>query len=165
MSATYNHLVLRNTGSSYFFRSIISQDLQSLLGRREFQLSLQCGIFKQAKSLSAHLYNLAQHLYDQIRHNSDQLRITIDEIKEVLRSELEKFNSNNSTTLNARSIESLLSETESNLPTEQSSAGVSLSQLSSKFLKSRQERGFGDKTKGLSGLQPAPSRSIRRHSH
>ena len=86
MSATYNHLVLRNTGSSYFFLSIIPQDLQSLLGRREFQLSLQYGIFKQARSISAHLYNLAQHLYDQIRHNSGQLRITIDEIKEALRS-------------------------------------------------------------------------------
>ena len=100
MSATYNHLVLRNTGSSYFFRPIIPKDLQSLLGRREFQLSLQYGIFKQARSISAHLYNLAQHLYDQIRHNSDQLKITIDEIKEVPRSELENFHSFRHTVVN-----------------------------------------------------------------
>ena len=42
----------------------------------------------------------------------------MDEIKGVFRLELEKFNSNNSTTLYSISIESLLSETESNPPIE-----------------------------------------------
>ena len=58
MSNTY--LVFRQTGSSYSFRSIVPKDLQSLLGTKEFQLSLRCGILKQAKLLSSHLYNLSQ---------------------------------------------------------------------------------------------------------
>ena len=91
MSTTYSYLVHRQTGSSYFFRSIIPKDLQSKLGKREFQLSLRCGIRKQARSISAHLYNLAQHLYDQIRHNSDQLKITVDQLKQILKSEPVNF--------------------------------------------------------------------------
>ena len=85
MSHTY--LVFRQTGSSYSFRSIVPKDLQSLLGTKEFQLSLRCGILKQAKLLSSHLYNLSQHLYDQLRDNSDHLRSIVDQIKERLRLE------------------------------------------------------------------------------
>ena len=90
MSHTY--LVFRQTGSSYSFRSIVPKDLQLLLGTKEFQLSLRCGILKQAKLLSSHLYNLSQHLYDQLRNNFGHLRTTIDQIKERLRSELAKIN-------------------------------------------------------------------------
>ena len=86
MSNTY--LVFRQTGSSYSFRSIVPKDLQSLLGTKEFQLSLRCGILKQAKLLSSHLYDL----YDQLRDNSGHLRTTIDQIKERLCSELGKAN-------------------------------------------------------------------------
>ena len=84
MSNTY--LVFRQTGSSYSCRSIFPKDLQSLLGTKEFQLSLRCGILKQAKLLSS-------HLYDQLRDNSGHLRTTIDQIKERFRSELGKLNS------------------------------------------------------------------------
>ena len=90
MSNTY--LVFRQTGSSYSFRSIVPKDLQSLLGTKEFQLSLRCGILKQAKLLSSHLYSLSQRLYDQLRDGSGHLRTTIDQIKEKLRSELAKLN-------------------------------------------------------------------------
>ena len=90
MSNTY--LVFRQTGSSYSFRSIVPKDLQPLLGTKEFQLSLRCGILKQAKLLSSHLYNLSQHLYDQLRHNSGHLRTTIDQLKGRLRSELAQLN-------------------------------------------------------------------------
>ena len=89
MSSTY--LVRRQVGSSYLFRSVIPLDLQPQLGRRQFQLSLRCGILKQAKSLSLHLHHLTQNLYDQIRQNSDQLKITIDQLKQILKSELAKF--------------------------------------------------------------------------
>ena len=88
MSSTY--LVHRQVGSSYLFRSVIPLDLQPQLGRRQFQLSLRCGILKQAKSLSLHLHHLTQNLYDQIRHNSDQLKITIDQLKQILKSEAYK---------------------------------------------------------------------------
>ena len=90
MSHTY--LVFRQTGSSYSFRSIVPKDLQSLLGTKEFQLSLRCGILKQAKLLSSHLYNLSQRLYNQLRDDSGHLRNTIDQIKEKLRSELVQLN-------------------------------------------------------------------------
>ena len=89
MSSTY--LVHRQVGSSYLFRSVIPLDLQPQLGRRQFQLSLRCGILKQAKSLSLHLHHLTQHLYDQIRHNSDQLKITVDQLKQILKSEPVNF--------------------------------------------------------------------------
>ena len=85
MSHTY--LIFHQAGSSHSFRSIVPKDLQSLLGTKEFQLSLRCGILKQAKLLSSHLYNLSQHLYDQLRDNSDHLRSTVDQIKERLRLE------------------------------------------------------------------------------
>ncbi len=42
MSSTY--LVLRQSGYSFLFRSIIPKDLQPQLGSRQFQLSLKCGI-------------------------------------------------------------------------------------------------------------------------
>ena len=63
MSSTY--LVHRKQGYSYLFRSIIPKDLQSQLGSRQFQLSLNCGILGQAKSISRHIYNHVQCLYEE----------------------------------------------------------------------------------------------------
>ena len=83
-------LAFRQIGSCYQFRLIVPKDLQSFLGTKEFQLSLRCGILKQAKLLSSHLYNLSQQLYDQLRKDSGHLRTTIDQITEKLRSELAK---------------------------------------------------------------------------
>jgi len=144
MSNTY--LVFRQTGSSYFFRSIVPKDLQSLLGTKEFQLSLRCGILKQAKLLSSHLYNLSQHLYDQLRDNSGHLRTTIDQIKERLRSELGK--SNPAITPNPKPEEAKLSNNQK--PTETltnpTSSAISLSQLSSKFITAKNEAGYPSKT-------------------
>ena len=65
MSSTY--LVLRKSGYSFLFRSIIPKDLQTQLGSRQFQLSLKYGIRHQAKSLALHLYNLTQQIYASIR--------------------------------------------------------------------------------------------------
>ena len=67
MSSTY--LVLRKSGYSFLFRSIIPKDLQPQLGSRQFQLSLKCGIRHQAKSLALHLYNLTQQIYASIRQS------------------------------------------------------------------------------------------------
>ena len=138
MSSTY--LVHRQVGSSYLFRSIIPLDLQPQLGRRQFQLSLRCGILKQAKSLSLHLHHLTQHLYDQIRHNSDQLKITVDQLN--LKSELAKFDV--PPIVDQLDIDS--AEDSNQSTTNTSADGITLSELSELFLKSRINRGFGAKT-------------------
>ena len=144
MSHTY--LIFRQAGSSYSFRSIVPKDLQSLLGTKEFQLSLRCGILKQAKLLSSHLYNLSQHLYDQLRDNFGHLRTTIDQIKERLRSELAKLNpvvykhpkiQEAKPSNNQKPAENL---------TDQTITDISLSQLSTKFLNAKNEAGYPSKT-------------------
>ena len=144
MSHTY--LVFRQTGSSYSFRSIVPKDLQSLLGTKEFQLSLRCGILKQAKLLSSHLYNLSQHLYDQLRDNSGHLRTTIDQIKDRLRSELGK--SNPAIIPHPKPEEAKLSNNQK--PTETltnpTSSAISLSQLSSQFITAKNEASYPSKT-------------------
>ena len=144
MSNTY--LVFRQTGSSYSFRSIVPKDLQSLLGTKEFQLSLRCGILKQAKLLSSHLYNLSQQLYDQLRNESGHLRTSIDQVKEKLRSELGK--SNSAITPNPKPEETKPSNNQK--PTEtltnSTPSTISLSQLSSKFITTKNEAGYPSKT-------------------
>ena len=90
MSKSNSYLVHRKTGSSYFFRSIIPKDLQSKLGKREFQLSLKCGILKQAKSLSFQLFNKTQLIYASIRDESMSKHISNQQIKELLKQELDQ---------------------------------------------------------------------------
>ena len=90
MSSTY--LVHRHPGQSFLYRSIIPRDLQPLLGQKQFQLSLCCGILSHAKLISQQLYHHTQKIYAQIRHNSDQLELTLQQIKHRLRIELDKLN-------------------------------------------------------------------------
>ena len=87
MSSTY--LVLRKSGYSFLFRSIIPKDLQTQLGSRQFQLSLKCGIRHQAKSLALHLYNLTQQIYASIRQSPAEKQLTPQQIKDRLKLELE----------------------------------------------------------------------------
>lgn len=138
-------LFIASTGYSFLFRSIVPKDLQSLLGTKEFQLSLRCGILKQAKLLSSHLYSLSQRLYDQLRDGSGHLRTTIDQIKEKLRSELAKLNP--AITPNPKPEEAKLSNNQK--PTETltnpTSSAISLSQLSSKFITAKNEAGYPSK--------------------
>ena len=140
------YLVFRQTGSSYSFRSIILKDLQSLVGTKGFQLSLRCGILKQAQLLSSHLYNLSQYLYDQLRDNSGHLRTTIDQIKERFRSELGKLNS--AITPNPKSEEAKPSNNQKPVETliDQTSSGISLSQCSSIFITAKNDGGHPAKT-------------------
>ena len=90
MSKSRSYLVHRKTGSTYFFRSVIPKDLQSKLGKREFQLSLRCGILKQAKFLSFQLFNQTQLIYASIRDNSMSKHASTEDIKESLKIELDK---------------------------------------------------------------------------
>ena len=144
MSNTY--LVFRQTGSTYSFRSIVPKDLQSFLGTKEFQLSLRCGILKQAKLLSSHLYNLSQQLYDQLRNESAHLRTSIDQIKEKLRSELAKLNP--AITPNPKPEETKASNNQKpiEISTTPISSAISLSQLSAKFISAKNEVGYPSKT-------------------
>ena len=144
MSNTY--LVFRQTGSTYSFRSIVPKDLQSFLGTKEFQLSLRCGILKQAKLLSSHLYNLSQQLYDQLRNESAHFRTSIDPIKEKLRSELAKLNP--AITPNPKPEETKASNNQKpiEISTTPISSAISLSQLSAKFISAKNEAGYPSKT-------------------
>ena len=144
MSNTY--LVFRQTGSTYSFRSIVPKDLQSFLGTKEFQLSLRCGILKQAKLLSSHLYNLSQQLYDQLRNESAHFRTSIDQIKEKLRSELAKLNP--AITPNPKPEETKASNNQKpiEISTTLTSSAISLSQLSAKFITAKNEAGYPSKT-------------------
>ena len=90
MSKSRSYLVHRKTGSTYFFRSVIPKDLQSKLGKREFQLSLRCGILKQDKFLSFQLFNQTQFIYASIRDNSMSKHASTEDIKESLKIELDK---------------------------------------------------------------------------
>ena len=144
MSNTY--LVFRQTGSTYSFRSIVPKDLQSFLGTKEFQLSLRCGILKQAKLLSSHLYNLSQQLYDQLRNESAHFRTSIDPIKEKLRSELAKLNP--AITPNPKPEETKASNNQKpiEISTTPISSAISIAQLSAKFISAKNEVGYPSKT-------------------
>ena len=146
MSTTYSYLVHRQTGSSYFFRSIIPKDLQSKLGKREFQLSLRCGIRKQAKFLSFQLFNQTQLIYASIRDNSTSKHISTEEIKESLKLELDKSKPKNLSSPPKEKIDTAEPKAKPN-PTKQKSLDcISLLELSNKFIKSRQDRGYSQKT-------------------
>ena len=146
MSATYNHLVHRQTGSSYFFRSIIPKDLQSKLGKREFQLSLRCGIRTQAKFLSFQLFNQTQLIYASIRDNSTSKHISTEEIKESLKLELDKSRPENLPSPPKEKIDTAEPKAKPNPTKQKSSDCISLLELSNKFIKSRQDRGYSQKT-------------------
>ena len=56
-------------GNSHLFRSVVLLDLQPLLGTRQFQLSLGCGILSQSKILPFHLNTITQFICHSIREN------------------------------------------------------------------------------------------------
>ena len=148
MSTTYSYLVHRQTGSSYFFRSIIPKDLQSKLGKREFQLSLRCGIRKQAKFLSFQLFNQTQLIYASIRDNSTSKHISTEEIKESLKLELDKSRPKNLPSPPKEKIDTAEPKAKPNPTKQKYSDCISLLELSNKFIKSRQDRGYSEKTIG-----------------
>ena len=129
MSATY--LVHRKQGHSYLFRSIIPKDLQPQLGRRQFQLSFSSGILSRSKSLSLHLYSYAQCLYQKMREN--QFQFSVNQVKDHLRIELAKLTRSNFVPVRREKDRQL-------------AQNISLSELSRKFLASKTEVGYPEKT-------------------
>ena len=83
-------LVHRKTGSSYLFRSYIPVDLQPQFQRKQFQLSLRCGILTLSKFFASNLYLATQSIYSSIRENDDMKKLTTEDIKQILNLELEK---------------------------------------------------------------------------
>ena len=86
----HTYLVHRKTGSSYLFRSYIPADLQPQFQRKQFQLSLRCGILTLSKFFASNLNLVTQSIYDSIRQNSDMKKLTTEDIKQILQVELEK---------------------------------------------------------------------------
>ena len=145
MSKSNSYLVHRKTGSSYFLRSIIPKDLKSKLGRREFQLSLRCRILRQAKSLSFQLFNKTQLIYASIRDESMSKHISTEQIRELLNQELNKTNSEQSKPLSqekANLDDNQSIESEKQRPSD----CISLVELCHKFIESRLDRNFSEKT-------------------
>ena len=145
MSKSHSYLVHRKTGSTYFFRSVIPKDLQSKLGQREFQLSLRCGILKQAKFLSFQLFNQTQLIYASIRDNSMSKHVSTEEIKESLKRELNKTNSEQSKPSSrekANLDDNQSSESEKHKPSD----CISLVEFCDKFIESRPDRDFSART-------------------
>ena len=142
MSCTY--LVHRHPGQSFLYRSIIPRDLQPLLGQKQFQLSLCCGILSHAKLISQQLYHHTQKIYAQIRHNSDQLELTLQQIKHRLRIELDKLNQPFSVPTPSQPPEFPHHTTESK--PKKATTTITLSELSSRFLRAKTEAGYPLKT-------------------
>ena len=145
MSKSRSYLVHRKTGSTYFFRSVIPKDLQSKLGKREFQLSLRCGILKQDKFLSFQLFNQTQLIYASIRDNSMSKHVSTEEIKESLKRELNRTNSEQSKPSSqekANLDDNQSSESEKQKPSD----CISLLDFCDKFIESRRDRGYNEKT-------------------
>ena len=138
MSCTY--LVHRKSGYSFLFRSIIPTDLQAQLGFRQFQLSLKCGIRHQAQSLALHFYNLTQKIYAAIRQGPAEKQLTLQQIKNRLRLELEQLK------LADQASKQIEKATQPTSLQEQTHTGISLAELSEKYLQAKREVGFPDKT-------------------
>ena len=142
MSATY--LVQRQAGHSFLFRSFIPTDLQSRLASKQFQLSLRCGIHSQAKSLSLQLNLITKQIYNQLRLNAENIQLSISDIKELLRSELDKLRSLHAKEIVTPELSTVVTKTE--LASPQEADSISLVELSTNYLESKQGAGFPTKT-------------------
>ena len=149
MAAAY--LVQRQPGQPFLFRSTIPRDLQAKFGKRQFQLSLRCGLLKKAKALSLHLHNITQQFYITIRQNPSSLEPDVEKIKVVLKAELDNIThfspspDNSSPNTEAQTTHPTTKSKNKTHP-HQRTPRVPLSSLMQKFVESRRGRGFGEKT-------------------
>jgi len=140
MSSTY--LVHRRQGQTFLFRSVIPTDLRPKLGRRQFQLSLRCGIKSQALNLSQHLNSITKCLYEQIRQAHDTE--TIEEIKQKLKAELVNYSQLSHSSQSEVLPFPTVNPTEAKNTFGQNS--LTLSALGDLFLQSGKDRGLSDRT-------------------
>ena len=140
MSSAY--LVHRRQGQTFLFRSVIPTDLRPKLGRRQFQLSLRCGIKSQALNLSQHLNSITKCLYEQIRQAHDTE--TIEEIKQKLKAELVNYSQLSHSSQSEVLPFPTVNPTEAKDTFGQNS--LTLSALGDLFLQSGKDRGLSDRT-------------------
>ena len=146
MAATY--LIQRHPGHSFLYRSTIPKDLQVLFKRKQFQLSLRCGLLRKAKALSLHLHNITQQLYTAIRHDSPTIKPDAEKIKDLLRAELDKiahFTPATIPTQPTTTAKSAAAKSKKKMH-RKTTPRATLSSLMGRFIDSRKDRGFGDKT-------------------
>ena len=146
MAATY--LIQRHPGRSFLYRSTIPKDLQLLFKRKQFQLSLRCGLLRKAKALSLHLHNITQQLYTAIRHDSPTIKPDAEKIKDLLRAELDKIAHFTPATIPTQPTTTAKSAAaKSKKKTHRKTTPrATLSSLMGRFIDSRKDRGFGEKT-------------------
>ena len=148
MSATY--LVKKKPGSSFLFRSIIPKDLQPHFGKKQFQLSLGCGLLKKAKFLSLNLHQHAQCIYAEARNSESGLEnLDVSKIKKLLGSELLRLKKEifySTTNNNHATFESHKKPVSNKTVSSGETNSLSLSALSQAHLESRKYRGFNSAT-------------------
>ena len=149
MSATY--LVKKKQGSSFLFRSIVPTDLQPHFGKRQFQLSLGCGLLKKAKFLSLNLHQYTQYMYAEARNSESGLEnLDISKIKDVLKSELLRLKEEDFYSTTNNNNHATFDNPKKSVSNKIASSGetnsLSLSALSQAHLESRKDRGFNSAT-------------------
>ncbi len=83
-------LVKKSHSSSYHFRSYIPIDILPIFNKKQFLISLQTGILREAQNKAWQLNSIVQSIYSQIRNDETMKTLTLDDIKQILRKKLEQ---------------------------------------------------------------------------
>ena len=86
----YPHIIRTRKPYQYFlFRCIVPKDLISVLGQKEFRVSLGNSLYSHSKIISSNLYNLCKIIFSEVREGYMQ-NITLEDVKNILRIEVRK---------------------------------------------------------------------------
>ena len=86
----YPHIIRTRKPYQYFlFRCIVPKDLISVLGQKEFRVSLGNCLYSHSKIISSNLYNLCKIIFSEVREGYMQ-NITLEDVKNILRIEVRK---------------------------------------------------------------------------
>ena len=86
----YPHIIRTKKPYQYFlFRCIVPKDLISVLGQKEFRVSLGNSLYSHSKIISSNLYNLCKIIFSEVREGYMQ-NITLEDVKNILRIEVRK---------------------------------------------------------------------------
>ena len=90
MMTKYPHIIRTRKPYQYFlFRCIVPKDLISVLGQKEFRVSLGNSLYSHSKIISSNLYNLCKIIFSEVREGYMQ-NITLEDVKNILRIEVRK---------------------------------------------------------------------------
>ena len=86
----YPYIIRTRKPYQYFlFRCIVPKDLISVLGQKEFRVSLGNSLYSHSKIISSNLYNLCKIIFSEVREGFMQ-NITLEDVKNILRIEVRK---------------------------------------------------------------------------